>query len=159
VVLSFLGHLAAASLLPYDCILWSPGNGLMERANVEQVRLGLSATEIGSLLMHEWDLPASLIEDVRDIDRILVTPIGTIEPNRAMRLALCYLCARLGERLALGSLSDLSAMDLSADSSAEFFHVRGHLNAPRMARLLEFLHSAELLKSMHQMQLAIRTRH
>lgn len=158
VVLSFLGHLATASLMPYDCILWSPGNGLIERTSAEQVRLGLSASEIGSLLMHEWELPPGLIEDVRDIDRMLVTPTGVIEPNRGVRLALCYLCARLGERLALGSVTDLSTIDLKADSSAELFHLRSHLNSPRLSRLVEFLHSAELVKSIHQMQRAIRTR-
>jgi hypothetical protein len=142
--------------MPLDKLLWSPGNGLLERAGAEQLCLGLSATEIGSLLMHEWGLPTALIVDVGDVDKMLVTPSGKIEPKREARLELCFLCARLGERLALGSLSDLAAFDLGTDSSTEFFHLRGHLDSPRMARLADSLQSTELYKSMHQMQCAIQ---
>jgi len=156
VVLSFLGHLAAVSLMPIDSLLWTDGNGLIERANAEQSQLGLSATEIGSLLMEEWGLPISLIQEVSEIDRILLLPVAAIEPSRGARLALCYLCARLGERLALGSLSNLAEVDLASDSSAEFFHLRAYLELPRLARLNEFLHSAELVKSIEHMQLAAR---
>jgi hypothetical protein len=144
--------------LPLDSILWSPGKGLLERASAEQLRLGLSATEIGSLLMQEWGLPASLIAEVAEIDRMLVTPVEQIEPGRSAGLALCYFCARLGERLALGSVSDLAAFDLAADASMDFFYLRRHLDSPRLARLAEFLHSAELVKSVHQMQLAFLAR-
>lgn len=159
VVLSFLGHLSTASLLPVDSSLWSPGKGLLERASAEQLSLGLSATEIGSLLMQEWGLPASLIAEVAGIDRMLVTPVDQIEPGPSARLALCYFCARLGERLALGSVSDLAAFDLGADASMDFFYLRGHLDSPRLARLAEFLQSTELIKSVHQMQLAFLARH
>ena len=159
VVLSFLGHLATAALLPPDSILWSPGKGLLERASAEQLRLGLSATEIGSLLMQEWGLPASLIAEVAGIDRMLVTPVDQIEQGPSARLALCYFCARLGERLALGGVSDLAAFDLGADASIDFFYLRGHLDSPRLARLAEFLQSTELIKSVHQMQLAFLARH
>ena len=158
VVLSFLGHLATTSLMPSDSMLPTREHGLIERTNAEQEHLGLGAAEIGGLLMQEWNLPASLVDEVREIDRVLVTPPDTMESNRSMRLALCYLCARLGERLALSSPHDLTAMDLDNDSSAEFFYLRMHLSAPRLARLAEFLHSAELRKSIHVMQLAVRTR-
>lgn len=155
-VLSFLGHVATATLMPLDNLMWSPGNGLLERARAEQLCLGLSATEIGSLLMREWGLPARLIAEVGEIDKALVRPSAQIEPSRRARLDLCFLCARLGERLVLGSLSDLAAFDLSTDSSAEFFHLRGHLDSPRLARLSDSLRSAELLKSVQQMQGAIQ---
>ena len=158
VVLSFLGHLATTSLMPSDSMLPTREHGLIERTNAEQAHFGLGAAEIGGLLMEEWNLPASLVAEVREIDRVLVTPPDTMESNRSMRLALCYLCARLGERLALSSPHDLTAMDLDNDSSADLFYLRRHLSAPRLARLTEFLHSAELRKSIHQMQLAIRTR-
>ena len=156
-VLSFLGHLATAALMPLDKLMWSPGNGLLERASAEQLCLGLSATEIGSLLMREWGLPAGLIAEVGDIDKVLVRLSGQIEPSREARLDLCFLCARLGERLALGSLRDLAVFDLNADTSAEFFHLRGHLDSPRLARVNDSLRSTELLKSMQQMQGAIQT--
>jgi hypothetical protein len=89
---------------------------------------------------------------------MLVTPVEQIEPGRSAGLALCYFCARLGERLALGSVSDLAAFDLAADASMDFFYLRRHLDSPRLARLAEFLHSAELVKSVHQMQLAFLAR-
>ncbi len=158
VVLSFLGHLATASLLPPDNILWDPGNGLLERASAEQRCLGLSATEIGSLLMQEWGLPTSLIAEVGSVDRMLVTPFDQIEPGRGARLALCFFSARLGERLALGSLSDLAVFDLSTDSSMEFFYLRGHLDSPRLARLANFLQATELVKSIRHMQGAFLAR-
>ena len=155
-VLSFLGHLATAALMPLDKLLWSPDNGLLERASAEQLCLGLSATEIGSLLMREWGLPAGLIAEVGDIDKVLVRPSGQIEPKREARVDLCFLCARLGERLALGSLSDFAAFDLGTDSSVEFFHLLGHLDLPGMARLADSLRSTELHKSVQQMQRAIQ---
>ena len=155
-VLSFLGHLATASLMPLDKLLWSPGHGLLERAGAEQLCLGLSASEIGCLLMREWGLPAGLIAEVGDIDKVLVIPSRQIERERQARVDLCYLCARLGERLALGTLSDLAVFDLKTDTSVEFFHLLGHTDSPGLARLTESLKSTELLKSMQQMQRAIQ---
>lgn len=154
-VLSFLGHLAAASLMPSDCNVWIAQNGLLERASAEQAQLGLSATELGALLMQEWSLPASLIDEVKHIDRVLVTAAEAIEPNRSRALALCYLCARLGERLSLGSLKDLAAFDPNADSSVEFFHLRSYLDSPGLARLAEFLQAPDTLRSVKKMQAAI----
>lgn len=158
VVLSFLGQLATASLMPAERSVWIAENGLLERARAEQAQLGLAAGEIGSLLMQEWGLPGSLIEQVREIDRVLLTPPALMAPQRGTRLALCYLCARLGERLALGSLSDLCAFDPASDSSAELFHLRSYLVLPELARLVEFLHAPELGKSIQQMRLAMRAR-
>jgi hypothetical protein len=48
---------------------------------------------------------------------------------------------------------------LAADASMDFFYLRGHLDSPRLARLAEFLQSTELIKSVHQMQLAFLARH
>lgn len=158
VVLSFLGQLATVSLMPGERSVWIAENGLLERASAEQAQLGLAAAEIGSLLMQEWGLPASLIEEVREIDQILLTPPALMAPQRRTRLALCYLCARLGERLALGSLSDLCAFDPATDSSAELFYLRSYLVLPELARLVEFLHAPELGKSIQQMRLAMRAR-
>jgi hypothetical protein len=55
-------------------------------------------------------------------------------------------------------VSELAAFDLAADASMDFFYLRRHLDSPRLARLAEFLHSAELVKSVHQMQLAFLAR-
>lgn len=156
VVLSFLGQLATASLMPGERNVWIAENGLLERAGAEQAQLGLAATEIGSLLMQEWGLPTGLIEQVREIDRVLLTPADLTAPQRRTRLALCYLCARLGERLALGRLSDLCAFDPTTDSSAELFYLRSYLVLPELARLVEFLHAPDLGKSIQQMRLAMR---
>lgn len=155
-VLSSVGHLAAASLMPVENSLWTPDNGLLERAEAEQDYLGLSAAEIGSLLMMEWGLPISIVEEVRSIDRILLTPANLVEPERGQRLALCYLCARLGERLALGSLSDLTKADPTADYSTELFHLRSYLASGELAKLQELFQSPELAKRMSEAMLAVR---
>ncbi len=67
--------------------------------------MSLSAGEVGGLLMNAWGLPEALVNDVRAIDRVLVTPHranDTVANRPASRVS--YLCARLGERLATGQM-------------------------------------------------------
>lgn len=90
----------------------------------EQAQRGLNSAEIGSLLLREWGLPAGIIEDVRAIDHILLTPMQAMAPQSSVRRSLRYLCARIGERLALGTLSDLSALDLANEQDLVFFHLK-----------------------------------
>ncbi|MDQ2927283.1 MAG: hypothetical protein M3R22_03820, partial [Pseudomonadota bacterium] len=73
--------------------------------------------------------------DAAEIDAVLYTPSTDFEAERADRLALCYLCARLGERLAEGELKDLSRFDASAETSPEFFHLRSYLASSTLKRL------------------------
>jgi HD-like signal output (HDOD) protein len=158
VVLSFLGHVASHSLLPKELVVSMMAKGLLERSRVEQEQLGLCAAEIGSLLMQKWELPGSIIESVRDIDLVLVTPFDRARGERCMRMAFCYFCARMGEKLANGSVKDLAAFQLEQDQSAELFHLQSYLQQPGIARLNEFLHMPELVSSINTMVQAMQIR-
>jgi len=106
---------------------------------------------MGDLLMRAWALPPNVSDEVRDIDRVLTTPAQAFKAQRGARLALCYLSARLGERLASGELRDFAAFDLAAEQSPEFFFMRQHLADPELARLPEFLAAPELLSATRRM--------
>jgi HD-like signal output (HDOD) protein len=158
VVLSFLGPVASHSLLRKDLVLSMAKRGLLERSRVEQEHLGLCAAEIGSLLMQSWELPQSIIDQVRDIDLVLVTPYDQTQAQRASRMAFCYFCARLGEKLAQGEVKDLAAYHLEQDQGPEFFHLLSYLQVPALAGLTEFLHLPELVSSINAMVLSMQIR-
>jgi HD-like signal output (HDOD) protein len=103
VALSSLGHFAAATLMPREGAAAS-SQSLLSRTWSEQAQLGAPAAEIGALLMRAWDLPEILVEQVRAIDRVLVK----LEPQQYLRLAVCYLSARLGERMTRGDAVNLN---------------------------------------------------
>jgi HD-like signal output (HDOD) protein len=157
-MLSFIGQLATYSLMPAGSAVATARLEFFARVQAEQAQLGLGAAEIGSLLMHAWGLPPSLIDDVHDIDRTLVTPAQAMDTQRGTRLALCFLCARLGEKLARGSLRDLAAFDLAATEEPEFFHLQSYLAAPALARLPEYLRAPDLLAFMAQRQASLQGR-
>ena len=90
VVLSFLGRLASNATMPRGLLATIPVGSFLERTRNEQGALGLSAAEIGGLLMHSWDLPTSLVDDVRRVDPCLVERAPDLD------LSLCYVSARLG---------------------------------------------------------------
>ena len=151
VVLSFVGQLATASLIPAAGLEKWLRCDRLERAQLEQELLGLNACEIGGLLMKSWELPADLVNEVGDVGRQLISPYMTTDPVRAPRLALGYLCARLGERLALGQLVTLEGYDLKQDAGVDTFHMRAALAHPSLARLEQALASPEVLSAVQQM--------
>lgn len=152
VVLSFLGRLATVASTPAGILATIPSRSLLERKQAEQAKLGLSASEIGRLLMTEWALPAEVTADAADLDRLLAWTGPAPERGRGNRLALCYLCARLGERLAHGELDALSDFDLASDPSPELFHLRRHLGSNVQARLQSLLKAPELSAVMDRMR-------
>ena len=156
VVLSFLGRLATAATMPRGLLAAIPTQGLLARAQAEQDKLGLAASEIGRLLMNDWGLPANLADEAAQIDAVMVTPFAAMEPVRASRLAVCYLCARLGERLASGELDSLTGVDPLLDRSPEFHHLQGYLAHPTLASLTEQLQSPALDSAMQKMLQALR---
>jgi HD-like signal output (HDOD) protein len=158
VLLSFIGHLASATLMLQQAGNRLPEPDLLSRLRWAQDGLGLGAAEIGGLLLQAWALPPAIVDEVRDIDRMLVTPVGAIAPQRAQRLALAYLCARLGERLARSDAdpaAELATFDLANEPGADFFHLRGHLAA--LPRLSEHLHAADLGRSLQALRAGART--
>jgi HD-like signal output (HDOD) protein len=151
VVLSFVGQLATASLIPPSELGRWLASGRLERARLEQDLLGLNACEIGALLMKTWELPTSLVGEVSAMGRQLVTPYLATDPARAPRLALGYLCARLGERLALGQMRGLEGYELRQDQGADTHHLRASLSHPALARLEQALASPDVQAAVLQM--------
>ncbi|WP_247597061.1 HDOD domain-containing protein [Hydrogenophaga sp. PAMC20947] len=151
VVLGFVGHLSAASLLPPKALNDWLELGRLERAQREQVAMSLSAGEVGSLLMQAWGLPEALVNHVRAIDRVLVTPPSAEPTAESPRLALCYLCARLGERLATGQMTTLQGYDPFLDVGPDTFYLNQHLRNPMLRQLPAALASAEVQEALAQM--------
>jgi HD-like signal output (HDOD) protein len=162
-VLGFVGPLATASLLP----LAGLGQWLTlappQRAAHEQALMGLSSGEIGGLLMASWNLPPTLIGEVCGASRLLGRPADEADPAIAPRLALSFLCAHLGERLASGQLTALAGHDFMQEAAPATHHLRHYLQQPSLhlrsylgqlpaQRLQAALQSPELLAVVQQMQ-------
>ena len=159
VVLSFLGQLAIQGTVSDDVLARLPGSGFLARTRAEQEALGLSAAEIGRLLMTDWGLPQAVIDDASDVDSVLTTPADPSHPDRDGRLALCYFCARVGERLAdgsLGSLAGMNGLEIVDQQVADFFHFRGYLQHPWLRNLAEALKSPALAEKIDRMLAAPR---
>ena len=154
VVLSFLGRLATTASMSREELAATATHGLLDRTIAEQKALGLCASQIGRLLMDEWGLPASIVEDAADIDTVMVMPASAFTAERGSRLALCFVAARLGERLAEGTLADLFTFDPLAGDDPELFHLRGYLAHPALARLVQAIQSPEIDASLRPMRSA-----
>lgn len=156
IVLSTLGPLATYALLDPATVLRLSRMTAIERAQAEQEALGLCAAEVGGLLLQSWKLPASLIEDVCDIDRILFQPPSGAADARQARLGLCYLCKAIGDRVASGALTDLRQFDVRQMDAPALFHLADYLHNFRLERLPEFLHFPEVLATVDQMATGFR---
>lgn len=158
VLLGFVGHLATASMLSRLPGVPLTGTDLLARVRTAQERLGVGPAEVGALLLGEWGLPATIVDEVRATDRLLVTPAGSLPAERARRLALAYLCARLGERLAAGALARVADADPLADPHPDSHHLRQHLADPALARLTEQLQAPDLGQALQTLQAGLRGR-
>ena len=152
VVLAFVGHLTTAALLPRDAIDAWLMRSRIERAQLEQKEVGLSAGEIGPLVLRLWGLPDGLVDDVAASSRVLVTPASECDPASVPHLALMYLCIGLGERLALGKMSGLAGYDPADDRLVENYHLRSYLQHPALAGLKAVLNSPEMAAVVQQMR-------
>jgi HD-like signal output (HDOD) protein len=158
VVLSFLGPVTSHALLPRSVALTMAGKSFLERSRTEQEQLGLCASELGSLLMQQWELPSSISEPVRDMGHILVTPCEGAPSQRDVRLAFCYFCARLGEKLASGQIHDLAAYAWEQDPDPDLYYLQTWLQQPGMEHLREALHMPELVNSINAMVMSTTAR-
>lgn len=136
VLLSFLGNLAVAVAVPRPMLGRIPARCHFTRSRAEQALLGLSAGEIGRLLMRQWELPAPVIDAVAAIEQRLHTAHSPQGDEATLREAFGYLCARLGERLVWGELESLAAFDLAHDTDPELALVRPLAQDARFAALL-----------------------
>ena len=130
VILSFTGHLAAAVLLMRASDVAVPSNPgrLLQRVMQQRDQSGLAAPEIGRLLMTEWSLPPSLIASVASIDRVLTEPASSCAAQDRLTNGLCYLSARIAERLVMGEISGPADIERFLDHDPDFFHVGGYLD-------------------------------
>lgn len=158
VLLSFVGHLASASLLSKVPGVPLAGGDLVTRVRAAQVRLGVGPGELGAVMLRHWGVPETIVDEVAATDRMLVTPAGSLPAERASRLALAYLCARLGERLAAGDLAGLDAYLLDGDASPDMHHALQHLAAPSLARLPEQLHAPDVVQPIQTMLQGLKIR-
>lgn len=155
VALSSLGHFAAATLMPREGAAAS-NQSLLTRAWSEQSQLGVPAAEVGAMLMRAWALPDVLIEEVRAIDRMLVTPAEHLDPRPRLRLAVAYLSARLGERMARGDAVNLGEFEQSVLAGDDYFHLRAGLQAALLQRLSEALQAPDVARSVQTMLATLR---
>lgn len=143
-VLSGLGRFASASLLAPELALRMSRMEMLPRSVAEQEFLGLSSNGLTALLLREWALPASLTVDACAVDGVLNRPPHADDAERDARLALCYLCVRLSERLMSGQpLPDL--MQLLNSDSPDFHHLKSYMQLPQLARLPECLLSQDVV--------------
>jgi HD-like signal output (HDOD) protein len=161
VVLSFLGRLATISVMPASALHQLPAQGFLARSDAEQRHFGLSAGQIGGLLMQSWSLPDSIVQEVLAIDHVLVwdTPLHTpATPDNTARLrsTLAYVCARLGEQWANGEWPDLGQLDLATLAGPDWHHAATALRHPTLARTSEFLQSAEVQMPLQKMMRGLR---
>jgi hypothetical protein len=73
-------------------------------------------------------------------------------------MAFGYFCARLGEKLANGEVTDLATYQLEQEQGPEFFHLLSYLQVPALAGLPEFLHLPELVSSINAMVHSMKVR-
>lgn len=143
VLLSFLGGLAVTVAMPKPLLGRIPARNHFDRSRAEQALLGLSAGEIGRLLMQQWELPPAVIDAVAAIDQRLHTAHSREGDAATLREAFGYLCARLGERLAWGEMDTMAGYELARDTSTELALVRPLAQDARFAALLEQLQAPQ----------------
>ena len=108
------------------------------------------------MLMRAWAVPDVLVEEVRAIDRMLVTPASGVDPQGDLRLAVAYLSARLGERIARGDAVNLGDYEHSVLTGDDYFPLRASLPPDPHQRLQDVLESPEIVRALHDLVEALR---
>lgn len=149
VVLSFLGHQAALALMNPDQIRATQGQNLLERTRQEQASLGIGSAELGGLLMRAWELPETIVASVHAVDQWLGPATNGAAGDDGS--ALCYLCARIGEKLAFGHWTNLTEHPLPDDDSIDLLRVKHWLLARHGSHLSDALAAPELQHALQPM--------
>lgn len=157
ILLACVGRLATLTAMPGRLLAQIPARGYLSRAATEQAVFGLSAAEIGRLLMHSWGLPAAVVDEAAEVEAVLFAPYAAWEAARASRLGLCYLAIRLGERLAHDPGNSLDDFDLLDDPDAELHHVRAYLQNPGFAAVDRHLAQVAFRSHIDRLRLALLT--
>lgn len=143
VLLSFLGRIAIAAAAPRTLLAPLSRQDPVQRMHAEQEALGLTAGQIGRLLMLEWKLAAPLVDCAAGIETLPLHRPAAFAPDQGALLALGYLCVRMGERIACGESRSLATFAAEGDEPAESFHWREHLQHPALAAAVRRLRSGE----------------
>lgn len=144
VVLGFVGQLAVASLMPPKALAAWMAADRIGRTRMEQETLGLSAGELGPMLLSTWALPPDLVDDVGETARVLVTPARQADTTRAPWLGLASLCHHLGEHPEDGHIGVCSGLAERLSAQAQTFHLASYLAHPALARLPAVLASHDV---------------
>lgn len=126
VVLSYLGPMAALTLMPLESAQSLAQAPLLTRCRMEREALGMTGMEIGQRVMKEWGLPVPIIDGVSAMNHMLDTPV-TQPDSTWTAIALSYWCARIGEKLARGDMSDTDAWIWQQDHDPETAIARHYL--------------------------------
>jgi len=156
-VLDFLGRFGCAALMPQDSALAVANASLLKRMTAEQQSIGVAAPALTVMLLREWNLPESILEEVIGIDAVMQHPAAPLDPAnpaaaaRDARRGLSWFCARLAERIALqGDQLDLAGA--TAPGTPEFHHFRSYLALPQLARLPEVLQAPDIVRLIQGMR-------
>jgi HD-like signal output (HDOD) protein len=118
VILSFVGQLAMAGLMPVANLATWSRLGRVLRYRMEQGFVGINTTELGTLVLSNWQVQGDLIRDVVAMDRVLVDPLASSTAREPAAAAVGYLCVWMAEQLARGlgsaSASPWSPIDKEA---------------------------------------------
>jgi HD-like signal output (HDOD) protein len=143
VLLSFLGRIAVAAAAPRALLALLSQHDPLQRLQAEQEALGLTAGQIGRLLMLEWKLDAPLVDCTAALETLPLHRAATFDTDDGALLALGYLCVRLGERIVCGELRSLATFDPETEARPEWLHWREHLQHPALVAVVQRLHSGE----------------
>ena len=150
VLLSFLGRLAVVASAPAEQLSALSDADPVLRVGAEQEVLGICAAELGRLLMSDWGLPATVVDDAADIEWLLFGPppgtsVRASADERSEALAVCALCVRLGERVARTSAGSWPGLDFASDPTHEIACLRMHLGERRLGAVQPWLDSPAVL--------------
>lgn len=138
VLLSFLGRLVVLASAPAERLPALCEGPVVQRMEAEQALMGLCAAELGQLLMTDWGLPASVVNDAVDIEWLLFdAPVGPPDA-RGEALALCALCLRLSEGVAAAADGG-PAFDVETDAAHEIACLRVRMGGARRAAVRAWL--------------------
>jgi HD-like signal output (HDOD) protein len=139
VLLSFLGRLAVLASAPAEHLPALCKGPVVQRMQAEQALMGLCAAELGQLLMTDWGLPATVVNDAVDIEWLLFdAPAGPADA-RGEALALCALCVRLSESAAAAAGAGGPVFDLETDTAHEIACLRVRMGGARRVAVRAWL--------------------
>lgn len=139
VLLSFLGRLAVLASSPTEHLPALCDSLPVRRAEAEQHSLGLCAAELGRLLMTEWGLPPTVVDDAADIEWLLYDAPDWPADGRREALALCALCVRLSERAVSSQGRVGPPLDFEHETAHDIACLRVHLGEARRAAIQAWL--------------------